>query len=263
MGAEALIRWRTPAGELLLPPRFIGVAEEIGAIIPMSEFVFRTACRQVKEWRSRGVSPFRVSVNVSAHLFRKYDLAGTIADILEDSGIGPDSLGLEITETAAMHNMEETLKTLRRLEGLSVRAAMDDFGTGYSSLACLRKFPIKLLKIDQTFIRDLERNDEDRTIVKAILAMAGALNIEVLAVGVERAGQAEALKEMGCRLAQGFHFGRPVPAAEFTDLLERPLTEGRASASSREVDLQPDRPPRTAPRLPPSPRGQLMSGSIS
>jgi len=232
VGAEALIRWRTPAGELLLPPRFIGVAEEIGAIIPMSEFVFRTACRQVKEWRSRGVSPFRVSVNVSAHLFRKYDLAGTIADILEDSGIGPDSLGLEITETAAMHNMEETLKTLRRLEGLSVRAAMDDFGTGYSSLACLRKFPIQLLKIDQTFIRDLERNAEDRTIVKAILAMAGALNIEVVAEGVERAGQAELLKELGCRLAQGFHFGRPVPPAEFTALLEKSFRETRLSAPS-------------------------------
>lgn len=232
VGAEALVRWRTPGGELLLPPQFIALAEEIGTIIPMSEFVFRTACLQVKEWKSRGVSPFRVSVNVSAHLFRKYDLAGTIGRILEETGVGPDSLGLEITETTAMHNMEETLKTLRRLEGFSVRAAMDDFGTGYSSLACLRKFPIRLLKIDQAFIRDLERNAEDRTIVKAILAMAGALNIEVVAEGVERAGQAELLKGLGCRLAQGFHFGRPVPAAEFTALLEKPLMESRVSASS-------------------------------
>lgn len=227
VGAEALVRWRNPGGEMLLPPQFIELAEEIGTIIPMSEFVFRTACLQVKEWKSGGVSPFRVSVNVSAHLFRKYDLAGTIANILEETGVGPDSLGLEITETTAMHNMEETLKTLRRLEGLSVRAAMDDFGTGYSSLACLRKFPIQLLKIDQTFIRDLETNAEDRTIVKAILAMAGALNIEVVAEGVERAGQAALLKELGCRLAQGFHFGRPVPAAEFTALLEKSLRESR------------------------------------
>ncbi len=226
VGAEALVRWRNPGGEMLLPPQFIELAEEIGTIIPMSEFVFRTACLQVKEWKSRGVSPFRVSVNVSAHLFRKYDLAGTIANILEETGVGPDSLGLEITETTAMHNMEETLKTLRRLEGLSVRAAMDDFGTGYSS-CCLRKFPIQLLKIDQTFIRDLETNAEDRTIVKAILAMAGALNIEVVAEGVERAGQAALLKELGCRLAQGFHFGRPVPAAEFTALLEKSLRESR------------------------------------
>ncbi len=227
VGAEALVRWQSPGGELILPPQFIPLAEEMGVIVPMSEFVIRTACLQVKEWKSRGFSPFRVSVNVSARLFQKYDLAGVILDILKETDVGPESLELEITESVAIQNMEETLKTLRALDGFSIRVAMDDFGTGYSSLACLRKFPIRLLKIDQTFIRELERSAEDQSIVKAILAMAGALNIEVLAEGVERAEQKDLLKAFGCRLAQGFHFGRPMPAAEFTALLERSVAEVR------------------------------------
>ena len=221
VGAEALVRWQSPSGRLIPPTEFIPLAEEMGAIVPMSEFVFRTACLQVKEWLALGFSPFRVAVNVSARLFRKYDLAGVLLDILQETGVGPESLELEITESVAMQNLEESLKTLWKLSGLSVRVAMDDFGTGYSSLACLRKFPIHLLKIDRAFIRDLDRNLEDRTIVKAILAMAGALNIDVLAEGVEREEQAELLRELGCRMAQGFHFSRPLPAGEFHGLLER------------------------------------------
>ncbi len=233
VGAEALVRWQIPGGELIHPPQFIPLAEEIGAIVPLSEYVLRTACLQVKEWKARGFSPFRVSVNVSARLFKKYDLAGVIQNIIKETGVGPDSLQLEITESTAMQNMEETLKSLRKLEGFSVRAAMDDFGTGYSSLACLRKFPIHLLKIDESFIRDLERKAEDQAVVKAILAMASALDIEVVAEGVERPEQADLLKALGCPLAQGFHFGRPMPAAEFTALLERSATEVREKAPSR------------------------------
>ena len=221
VGAEALVRWRSPDGELVEAARFIPMAEEIGAIVPMSEYVLRTACLQVKDWMSRGFPPFRVSVNLSARLFQKYDLAGVLVDILRETGTGPESLELEITESIAMQNLEETLKTLWKLNGLSIRVAMDDFGTGYSSLACLRKFPIHLLKIDGAFIRDLDRNLEDQTIVKAILAMANALNIHVLAEGVERAEQRDLLKSLGCRMAQGFYFSRPVPAEEFTRLLER------------------------------------------
>jgi len=233
VGAEALVRWQIPGGEMIHPPQFIPLAEEIGAIVPLSEYVLRTACLQVKEWKARGFSPFRVSVNVSARLFKKYDLAGVIQNIIKETGVGPDSLQLEITESTAMQNMEETLKSLHKLEGFSVRAAMDDFGTGYSSLACLRKFPIRLLKIDESFIRDLERKAEDQAVVKAILAMANALDIEVVAEGVERPEQADLLKALGCPLAQGFHFGRPMPAAEFTALLEKSLSGERGRLPSR------------------------------
>ena len=225
IGAEALVRWRSPDGELLPAAQFIPMAEEIGAIVPMSEYVLRTACRQVMDWKARGFSPFRVSVNLSARLFQKYDLAGALVDILRETGVGPESLRLEITESIAMQNLEETLKTLWKLNGLSIRVAMDDFGTGYSSLACLRKFPIHLLKIDGAFIHDLDKNLEDQTIVKAILAMASALNIHVLAEGVERAEQRDLLKSFGCRMAQGFYFSRPVPAEDFTRLLERERAE--------------------------------------
>jgi len=198
---------------------FIPLAEETGAIVPMSEWILRTACAQAKAWQEEGYSPFRVSVNVSARLFQQYDLSRTILDILLDTGLGPESLELEITESVAMSNLESTLKTLWKLNGFSIRIAMDDFGTGYSSLAYLKKFPISLLKIDQAFIRDLDRSPEDQKIVKAILAMARSLDIAVIAEGVERVEQLDLLKSFGCDLAQGFLFSKAVPAAEFAILL--------------------------------------------
>jgi diguanylate cyclase (GGDEF)-like protein len=221
VGAEALVRWQTPDHGLVSPMRFIPLAEETGAIIPMSEWVIRTACAQAKEWQGQGYAPFRMSVNVSARLFQQYDLVRAILGILEETGLGPESLELEITESVAMANLESTLETLWKLNGFSIRVAMDDFGTGYSSLAYLKKFPIHLLKIDRAFIRELDRNPEDQTIVKAILAMANTLDIEVIAEGVERVEQLDLLKRFGCGLAQGFYFSKPVPAAEFHDLLAR------------------------------------------
>lgn len=219
VGAEALVRWQSPDRGLVPPMQFIPLAEETGAIVPMSEWVIRTSCAQAKAWQEGGYAPFRISVNVSARLFQQYDLTGAIMDILGRTGLGPDSLELEITESVAIQNIETTLDTLWKLDGFSIRVAMDDFGTGYSSLAYLKKFPIHLLKIDRAFIKDLDRNPEDQTIVKAILAMAHTLGIEVIAEGVERAEQMELLKGFGCGLAQGYYFSRPVPAAEFTELL--------------------------------------------
>jgi EAL domain-containing protein (putative c-di-GMP-specific phosphodiesterase class I) len=198
---------------------FIPLAEETGAIVPMSEWVLRTACAQAKAWQGQGYSPFRISVNVSARLFQQYDLTRAILDILGETGLGPESLELEITESVAMSNLESTLETLWKLNGFSIRVAMDDFGTGYSSLAYLKKFPIHHLKIDRAFIKEMDRNPEDQTIVKAILAMAHALNIEVIAEGVEQVEQLDLLKSFGCGLAQGFFFSKPVPAAEFNRLL--------------------------------------------
>ena len=219
VGAEALVRWQTPDRGLVSPGTFIPLAEETGAIVPMSEWVLRMACAQAKTWQGQGYSPFRISVNVSARLFQQYDLSRTILDILGETGLGPESLELEITESVAMSNLESSLETLWKLNGFSIRVAMDDFGTGYSSLAYLKKFPINLLKIDRAFIKEMDRNPEDQTIVKAILAMAKTLNIEVIAEGVERVEQLDLLKSFGCGLAQGFFFSKPVPAAEFNRLL--------------------------------------------
>ena len=219
VGAEALVRWQNPDQGLVPPMQFIPLAEETGVIVPMSEWVIRTACAQAKEWQEKGYMPFRISINVSARLFQQYDLTKMIMDTLKGTGLGPDSLELEITESVAMQNLQSSMEILWKLNGLSIRVAMDDFGTGYSSLAYLKKFPIHLLKIDRAFIKELEKNPEDQTIVKAIIAMAHALNIDVIAEGVESAEQKDLLKTFGCGLAQGFYFSKPLPAQDFYKLL--------------------------------------------
>ena len=152
-------------------------------------------------------------------MFPGYALNATIRDILRQTGLAPGSFELEITESVAMGNMESTIETLWKLNEASIRVAMDDFGTGYSSLAYLQRMPIQLLKIDMSFIREMDRNPDDQTIVKTIIAMAHTLNIEVIAEGVERVEQLDLLKSFGCDLAQGFLFSKPVPAEEFTRLL--------------------------------------------
>ena len=219
VGAEALVRWQRPDHGLVRPMEFIPLAEETGAIIPISEWVIETACAQAKAWHVEGYAPFRISINVSARLFHRYDLTATIRDTLQRTGLSPRSFELEITESVAMRNLESTIETLWRLNGASIRVAMDDFGTGYSSLAYLRRMPIQLLKIDMSFIRELDRSPGDRTIVKAIIAMAHTLNVKVIAEGVERTEQLDLLKSFGCDMAQGYLFSRPVPAAEFTKQL--------------------------------------------
>jgi len=219
VGAEALVRWQTEDRGLILPMQFIPLAEETGAIVPISEWVIETACAQMQAWHVQGYAPLRVSLNVSARLFHRYDLNATIRDALRRTGLAPGSFELEITESVAMRNMESTIETLWKLSKASIRVAMDDFGTGYSSLAYLQKMPIHLLKIDMSFIRDMDRNPEDRTIVKTIIAMAHTLNMEVIAEGVERVEQLDLLKSLGCDLAQGFLFSMAVPAARFTQLL--------------------------------------------
>lgn len=219
VGAEALVRWQTEDQGLVQPMQFIPLAEETGAIVPISEWVIETACAQAQAWHAQGYAPFRISLNVSARLFQRYDLNATIRDTLRRTGLAPGSFELEITESVAMRNMESTIDTLWKLNGASIRVAMDDFGTGYSSLAYLQRMPIHLLKIDMSFIREMDRNPEDRTIVKTIIAMAHSLNIEVIAEGVERVEQLDLLKSFGCDLAQGFLFSKAVPAAEFTRLL--------------------------------------------
>lgn len=220
VGAEALVRWKRPGHGLVAPMRFIPLAEETGAIVPISEWVIAAACAQAQAWHGEGFAPFRISLNVSSRLFHRYDLDATVREALRRTGLPPGSFELEITESVAMRNMENTVETLWKLSGGSIRVAMDDFGTGYSSLAYLQRMPIHLLKIDMSFIREMDRNPGDRAIVNTIIAMAHSLGIEVVAEGVEREEQRELLESLGCDLAQGFLFSRPVSAGEFRRLLE-------------------------------------------
>jgi len=221
VGAEALVRWMHPEKGLVPPLAFIPLAEETGVIVDISEQVAEAACRQARAWQAEGFAPFRVAVNVSGRLFQGGDIHAMISRILRESGLDPASLELEITESTFMCDFDRTLEILEMFHAMEVRVAIDDFGTGYSSLARLKRYPIHQLKIDRSFVREMTVNPDDRAIVEAIVGMARTMRMEVLAEGVENAGQLECLRALGCEKAQGYHFGRPIPAEEFRELLLR------------------------------------------
>jgi diguanylate cyclase (GGDEF)-like protein len=221
-GVEALVRWRHPELGLLLPAQFISVAEVSGVILPIGEWILRTACAQVREWQRRHES-LMMSVNLSARQFQQPDLVDQVRRALEESGVEPWRLQLEITESHAMQNTESSIFTLRELKELGVRIAMDDFGTGYSSLNYLKRFPIDTLKLDQSFIRDITTDPADAAIVSAVIAMAHSLSIEVVAEGVETKEQLEFLARQNCDVIQGFLFSAPMPAEELVRFLTAPI----------------------------------------
>ena len=218
VGAEALVRWKHPELGLLLPAHFISTAETTGLIVPLGDWVLRTACEQVRIWEKRhaGIS---VSVNLSARQFQQPDFVDQIRRIINGASISPRRLQLEITESSAMQNAENTIHTLRELKALGVRIAMDDFGTGYSSLSYLKRFPIDVLKLDSTFINDIHTDTSTAAIVSAAIAMAHSLGLEVVAEGVETELQLDFLTKESCDVLQGFLFGRPVPAELFEQRL--------------------------------------------
>ena len=207
-GVEALVRWEHPGRGLLFPGEFVRVAEETGLIVPIGEIVLEEACRQAKDWQARFAAhpPLAVCVNLSARQFREPDLAGTVSRVLRETGLDPACLHLEITETAAMSDAPATVHALERLKVLGVRLVIDDFGTGYSSLSYLQRFPVDHVKIDRSFVADLEENPGAVALVSGMIDLAHALGIKVIAEGVERATQLERLEAMGCDLAQGYHF---------------------------------------------------------
>lgn len=222
VGAEALLRWNHPEQGVVSPARFIPVLEQTGMIFAVGVWVMETACKQTREWRDRGLVPdLRISVNLSAKQFAQRDLGEIISGILERTGLDPDALELEVTESLLMEDTEESNLKLRQLKAdRGVRVSIDDFGIGYSSLAYLKRFPLDVLKIDRSFVRDLTVDPDDAAIVSAIVALARNLRLKVIAEGVETAAQLEYLRRQSCDEAQGYYFSRPLPADEFVHLLE-------------------------------------------
>jgi EAL domain-containing protein (putative c-di-GMP-specific phosphodiesterase class I) len=229
-GFEALVRWQHPQLGLLIPDAFIQQAEDSGLIQEIDMCVFASACAVIARWQQiNGLSNLRLSSNLSARSFGDPRVKGRIKEILESTGIKPNSVYLEITETTLVEDNDSTVATINAIRDLDLRLAIDDFGTGYSSLLYLKRFPVGVLKIDRSFVSGLGSNSEDEVIATTILSLAKALELEVVAEGVENEHQLDRMRELGCDYGQGYWFGRPI-TIEATDfaiiepLRQAPLT---------------------------------------
>jgi len=220
---EALLRWHHPTLGMVSPARFIPVAEETGLIIPIGEWVLRTACAQAKAWHASGHSKLCIAVNMSAKQFQQQDVPALVRDVLNCTRLPAKCLELELTESVLMHNTDAALATMRQIKNLGVRLALDDFGTGYSSLSYLKRFPIDVLKIDQSFTFEVTSDEGAASITRAIIAMARSLNMTTVAEGVETKEQLDFLGALGCDVMQGFHISRPLPVSQITALLDAEL----------------------------------------
>lgn len=218
-GMEALIRWHHPRLGLVSPTQFIPIAEETGLISQIGEWVLRSACVQTKAWLDRGLPPVKVSVNLSARQFVKKDLVQSIAKILEETGLPPHQLELELTESLIMHNAELFISTLRKLKALGILLAVDDFGTGFSSLSYLKRFPIDCLKIDRSFVHDVSEDSDSSAIARAVIHLGHSMGLTVIAEGVETPEELAFMREHKCDELQGYFFSEPLPADEFETIL--------------------------------------------
>jgi len=214
VGFEALVRWLHPAKGLIAPDEFIPIAEDTGLIVPLGEWILGEACRQLKEWHGKGADRLRMSVNLSAVQFHDKDLLNQVNNALAETGLAPEWLDLEVTETMAMRSPKDSIVTMRALRDIGVTLAIDDFGTGYSSLAYLKLFPIQALKIDRSFVKDIEKDSNDAAICDATIVLAHKLNLDVIAEGVETEAQLEFLRRAGCRTIQGYLISRPLYAID-------------------------------------------------
>ncbi|MBF0588406.1 MAG: EAL domain-containing protein [Magnetococcales bacterium] len=222
VGMEALVRWEHPEHGVVSPGEFIPLAEETGMIIPIGVQVLTEACHQAKRWLDAGFGSLRVAVNLSARqLSQRDEFRQTLEAVLEDTGLPPEMLEIEVTESMIMQDVDHTIKTLQGLTEMGMHLAMDDFGTGYSSLSYLKRFPIDTLKIDRSFVRDTPADPDDVAIVSAIISMARSLNLCVVAEGVETREQLVFLKNLGCSIIQGYHFSPPLPSDKFEDYLRK------------------------------------------
>lgn len=220
IGAEVLLRWQHPELGMIYPNRFVALAEEIGMMESIGEWVLREACYQYSIWQTQGVAPPRLSFNLSSRQLNQPDMLKMVAQVLSESGMVPDNLNLEITEAMLMEDRKENITFLCRLGAMGVHLSVDDFGTGYSSFGILKTLPLDTLKMDGSFVSNLTSSPNDRAIVEAIIAMADALDIKVLAEGVETQGQLELLREQGCAQAQGNYFSPPLPSWQFMEFLQ-------------------------------------------
>ncbi|PLX92467.1 MAG: diguanylate cyclase [Desulfuromonas sp.] len=219
VGAEALLRWNHPEKGEIPPGRFIPVAEDRGLISPIGAWVIETACRQNRQWQQEGLRPVQVAVNISAQQLHHAEFSSHLQAVLEETGLSPSLLELELTESAVMQDAEQMIDLLNALKKLGLSLAIDDFGTGYSSLSYLKRFPIDRLKIDQSFIKDLTLRHEEEAITQAIIGMGRTLKMKAIAEGVETDEQLRFLKQAGCDEIQGFLFSKQLPAEEFAQLL--------------------------------------------
>jgi len=216
-GVEALLRWERPGVGIIPPGQFISMAEETGLILPMGEWVLRVACKQCKAWHDQGWRGLRVAVNLSARQFQQTDFVDMVAGILSETGLDPECLELELTESIAMQNAAETVAVLHGLKRIGVQISIDDFGTGYSSLGYLKRFPIDRLKVDQSFVAGIVEDPNDAAIIIAVIALAHNLGLKVIAEGVETGEQLDFLKMHFCNEVQGYLLGRPMPAEELAE----------------------------------------------
>ncbi|MCC6474005.1 MAG: EAL domain-containing protein [Burkholderiales bacterium] len=221
VSAEALLRWKHPELGNIPPDQFIFIADETGLIRDIGDWVIRQACAQLGQWRREGLDELSIAVNVSAAQFRGSNLSESVSRVLQDTGLQASRLEIEITETVAMQSGEEVMEELRRLKAIGVRISIDDFGTGYSSLAYLKRFPVDTLKIDRSFVSDITSDAGEAPIVDAIASLGRALRLDVLAEGVETAGQFAYLSQHGCRYLQGYYIGKPVESTHFPEMIAR------------------------------------------
>jgi predicted signal transduction protein with EAL and GGDEF domain len=222
-GAEALLRWLHPEWGLVRPARFVPLAEETGLIVPIGEFVLLEACRQTRAWIDAGLAPGLTSVNLSARQFREDGLVRKVSRVLEETGLHPQCLELELTESTVMHDVDAAIATLQGLKSLGVSLSVDDFGTGYSSLSYLENLPLDKLKIDRSFVRDIgaAEGENEGVLAQAIISLGHNLGLHVVAEGVETDAQVRFLRRAGCDEVQGFFYGEAVVPAQHADLLAR------------------------------------------
>jgi EAL domain-containing protein (putative c-di-GMP-specific phosphodiesterase class I) len=229
-GVEALVRWQHPQLGLVSPSEFIPLAEDTGLIVPIGEWVLRTACLQARRWRDEGFAPLKIAVNISARQFHDRDLSETVIRILDETGLPPKYLELELTESSIMQSAEFALDVLTRLKSMGINISIDDFGTGFSSLASLKRLPIDALKIDQSFVRDATADSDDAALVMAIITLGHNLRLQVIAEGVETEDQLKLLQLLRCDEIQGYFFSKPLPAETLVTLFD--------SRSERSLDLE-------------------------
>lgn len=221
VGAEALVRWQSPERGLVPPTEFIPLAEATGLIIPLGEWVLQTACLQTKKWQMAGFPPLQVAVNLSSVQFNQTDLIERVQQTLSQTHLEPQFLSLELTESLLVQNVEATILKLSQFKELNIQIAIDDFGTGYASLGYLQHFPFDLLKIDRCFVNGIDRNPKNAAITTALIQMAHELQLKIIAEGVEQEAEKAFLAHQGCDRMQGYLFSRPLPAADFEQLLHQ------------------------------------------